>query len=79
MRFIYVLTSAKLICNKPKKNELQPKKIKSYFEKVFKKPIPKGCKEYHFKESFGELTVIAINDKSAMAKKKRWIENNKKI
>ena len=36
------------------------------------KITPKGCKKYVFKESFGTLEVIAINDKSAIAK--HWIE-----
>jgi hypothetical protein len=34
--------------------------------------IPKGCKKYVFKESFGTLEVIAINEKSAMKKYNKW-------
>ena len=42
------------------------------------KITPKGCKKYIFKESFGTLEVIAINDKSAMKKYNKWCEQNKK-
>ena len=38
--------------------------------------IPKGCKKYVFKESFGTLEVIAMNEKSAMKKYKKWCDAN---
>lgn len=38
--------------------------------------IPKGCKKYVFKESFGTLEVIAINEKSALKKYKKWCATN---
>jgi hypothetical protein len=41
-------------------------------------PIPKGCKKYTFKESFGTLEVIAINEKSAMKKYNKWCNLNQK-
>jgi hypothetical protein len=39
-------------------------------------PIPKGCQKYVFKESFGTLEVIAINEKSAMKKYNKWCAEN---
>jgi hypothetical protein len=41
-------------------------------------PIPKGCKKYVYKESFGTLEVIAMNEKSAMKKYNKWCEANAK-
>ena len=38
--------------------------------------IPKGCKKYVFKESFGTLEVIAMNEKSAMKKYNKWCAAN---
>lgn len=38
--------------------------------------IPKGCKKYVFKESFGVLEVIALNEKSAMKKYNKWCAAN---
>lgn len=55
------------------KNNLRPEDID-----VAKKntPIPKGCKKYVFKESFGTLEVIAINEKSAIKKYNKWCAEN---
>jgi hypothetical protein len=39
-------------------------------------PIPKGCKKYVFKESFGTLEVIAMSEKSAMKKYNKWCAAN---
>jgi hypothetical protein len=41
-----------------------------------KAPIPKGCQKYVFKESFGTLEVIALNEKSALKKYNKWCELN---
>lgn len=38
--------------------------------------IPKGCKKYVFKESFGTLEVVAMNKKSAMKKYNKWYDAN---
>lgn len=43
------------------------------------KPIPKGCKKYTFKESFGTLEVIASNDKNAFKKYNKWCAKNNSI
>lgn len=42
-------------------------------------PVPKGCKKYVFKESFGTLEVIAINEKSAMKKYNKWCASNSQV
>jgi hypothetical protein len=41
--------------------------------------IPKGCKKYVFKESFGTLEVIAINERSATKKYNKWCAKNSPI
>ena len=41
--------------------------------------IPKGCKKYVFKESFGTLQVIAMNEKSAMKKYNKWVASNSQV
>jgi len=40
------------------------------------KPIPKGCKKYTYKERFGTLEVIAMNEKSALKKYNKWCAEN---
>jgi len=44
-------------------------------KKDIKKPVPKGCLEYSF---FG-VTVIALNEKSAIRKCQKKIENKLEI
>lgn len=39
-------------------------------------PIPKGCQKYVYKESFGTLEVIAVNEKSALKKYNKWCAAN---
>ncbi len=43
-----------------------------------KKIVPNGCKEYTFSEEFGTLTVVAINEKSALRKYNKWCEKHNK-
>lgn len=42
-------------------------------------PIPKGCQKYVYKESFGTLEVIALNEKSALRKYNKWCNANSKF
>lgn len=54
-------------------NDLRPRDI----DVKPKEPvIPKGCKKYVFKESFGTLEVIAMNEKSAIRKYNKWCAAN---
>ena len=56
-------------------NDLRPEDI----DVKPKEPvIPKGCKKYVFKKSFGTLEVIAMNEKSAMKKYDKWCAANSK-
>ena len=51
-------------------NPLRPEDI----DVTPKEPIiPKGCKKYVFKESFGTLEVIAMNEKSAKKTYNKWL------
>jgi hypothetical protein len=42
------------------------------------RPIPKGCQKYTYKERFGILEVIAMNEKSALKKYNKWCAENSK-
>jgi len=42
------------------------------------RPIPKGCQKYTYKEPFGTLEVIAMNEKSALKKYNKWCAENAK-
>ena len=42
-------------------------------------PIPKGCQKYVYKESFGTLEVIALNEKSALRKYNKWCNANSRF
>ena len=59
--------------DKNSKSDLRPEDIDVSPKK---KIIPNGCKKYVFKESFGTLEVIAMNEKSAMKKYNKWCAAN---
>lgn len=58
------------------KQDLRPEDIDV---KPKEKPIPKGCKEYVFHESFGTLKIIAMNERSAMKKYNKWCDKNSQV